>query len=495
MGKKLLTFDFGASSGRGILADFDGRKLDFREIHRFVNDPVCAFGHYYWDILRLYGEIKTGIGILYRSGEKEIASMGVDTWGVDFALLDEYDKPLSNPFYYRDSLTDGAMERVYEKIPKAELYARTGIQFMKFNTIFQLEALCRLYPRTVERARTMLLMPDLLNYMLTGVKTAELSMVSTTQLMDVRTRDWDREIFRRLWIPTDMLLPVTEPGRVIGSTGEQLYDETNMRIPVVSVCGHDTGSAVLAVPMRPGESCEYISCGTWSLLGVELGQPDTSEKAFCAEYTNEAGFGRTIRFLKNIMGLWIYQEVKRELEHEFGKIDYAVLDAEIAAAAPFGAFIDPDDATFFDKGHMIRKVRDFCARTGQPAPRTRGEILRGVLEGWALKYRYATESLEGILGRSIDAIRMVGGGCKDTLLMSFTAKAAARPVYAGPVEATAVGNTCAQLIAIGELSGPAEARQVVTDSCAVVEYAPDGRDGWDEAYGRFTALLNAQTGA
>ncbi|MDD6263206.1 MAG: rhamnulokinase [Clostridiales bacterium] len=490
MGKKLLTFDFGASSGRGILADFDGSRLDFREIHRFVNDPVHAFGHYYWDILRLFGEIKTGIGNLYREGVKDVASMGVDTWGVDFALLDEYDKPLSNPFYYRDSLTDGAMERVYSVIPKAELYDRTGIQFMKFNTIFQLEAIRHRYPKLLERAKTMLLMPDMLNYMLTGVKTAELSMASTTQLMDVRTRSWDREIFDRLGIPTDMLVPITDPGRVIGNTSAQILDETRMSIPVVSVCGHDTGSAVIAVPMKPGESCAYISCGTWSLLGVELSEPNTTDRAFAVEYTNEAGFGRTIRFLKNIMGLWIYQEIKRELEHEFGKIDYATLDAEIEAARPLAAFIDPDAGDFFEKGHMIEKVRNYCRVTGQTVPEKRGEILRCVLESLAMKYRYATEQLEKILDKPIDTIRVVGGGCKDKLLMKFTAKASARPVMAGPVEATAVGNTCAQLIAIGEIENIWQARQLVSDSCDVKEYSPDNRDGWEDAYGRFLDIID-----
>lgn len=489
MGKKLLTFDFGASSGRGILADFSGSKIEFREIHRFVNDPVCAFGHYYWDILRLFGEIKTGMGNLYREGIKDVAAMGVDTWGVDFALLDEYDKPLSNPFYYRDKLTDGAMERVYEKMPKSEIYARTGIQFMKFNTIFQLEAIRHHYPALLDRAKTMLLMPDMLNFMLTGVKTAELSMASTTQLMDVRTRDWDREIFSRLDIPTDMLLPITEPGRIISNTTAQVKDETGLSIPVVSVCGHDTGSAVIAVPMAKDESCVYISCGTWSLLGVELEQPNTSEKAFSVEYTNEAGYGRTIRFLKNIMGLWIYQEVKRELEHEFGKIDYATLDAEIEAAPAFVSFIDPDAPDFFDKGHMIEKVQNFCRVTGQPVPETRGQILRCVLESLAMKYRYATEQLEHILDKSIDTVRVVGGGCKDKMLMQFTAKASARPVMAGPVEATAIGNTCAQLMAIGELSDIWEARQLVSDSCDVKTYSPENRDGWEDAYGRFLGYV------
>ena len=489
MGKKLLTFDYGASSGRGILADFDGSRLTFEEIHRFKNDPVWAFGHYYWDILKLYSEIKEGIGKVYRSGVKNVDSIGVDTWGVDFCLLDQYDKLISNPFYYRDSLTDGSMERTYNVIPKSEIYARTGIQFMKFNTIFQLESIKNRYPKMLDQAKTMLLMPDMLNFMLSGVKTAELSMSSTTQLMDVHTRQWDKEIFNKLGLPTDMLLPIREPGKLIGQTNDSIKDETNMRIPVVSVCGHDTGSAVLSVPMKKDEKCVYVSCGTWSLLGVELLEPNVSDKAFSVEYTNEAGYGRTIRFLKNIMGLWIYQEVKRELEKEYGKIDYAVLDAEIAAAKPFHSFIDPDYSAFFDKGHMIEKIQDFCRMTGQHVPETRGELLRCVLESLAMKYRYAIEQLESILGYRIDTVRVVGGGCKDKLLMKFVSCASNRPVIAGPIEATAIGNTCCQLLALGELKDIWEARKLVSDSFEPDCYEPADTAAWEENYTKFKTLV------
>ncbi len=487
--KRFLTFDFGASSGRGILAEYSGEKLRISEIHRFANDPVNAFGHYYWDILRLFSEIKTGMQKLKRDGISDIACIGVDTWGVDFALLDEYDKPLTNPLYYRDAITDGEMERVFAKVSKRELYSRTGIQFMKFNTIYQLSALCRVYPGLIERARTMLLMPDLFNYMLTGVKTSELSMASTTQLMDVEKRSWDLELFERLGIPTDMLLPITDPGRVIGNTTADVSDDTGITAPVASVCGHDTGSAVIAVPMKNGEKSAYISCGTWSLLGVELSSPRTDEKAFEIEYTNEAGYGRTIRFLKNIMGLWIYQEVKRELELTAGKLDYKTLDAEILAAEPFTRAINPDAPVFFDKGHMIEKIRDYCAKTGQSVPETRGEILRCVLESLAMKYRYAIEQLEKLLGYRLEIVRVVGGGCKDRILMDFTAKATGRQVVAGPVEATAIGNTCAQLIATGEISGIWEAREIVSASFECDAYAPENRDGWEEAYAGFLKLL------
>lgn len=489
MNKRFLTFDYGASSGRGILAEFDGQQLSVREIHRFVNDPINAFGHYYWDLLRLFQEIKTGLIKLKREGITDISSMGVDTWGVDFALLDQYDKPLSNPFYYRDSLTDGAMEAVYSIIPKKEIYERTGIQFMKFNTIFQLYALRQRYPALLDNAKTLLLMPDLLNFMLTGVKSAEYSMASTTQLLDARTQQWDSEILERLDIPKDIFLPVTQPGRILGNTTDEVFAETGMRVPVASVCGHDTGSAVLAIPMEKGERCAYISCGTWSLLGVERDAPQTDDAAYAIEYTNEGGFGGTIRFLKNIMGLWIHQEVKRELEKEYGPISYAVLDAETEAAPAFARFIDPDDDVFFDKGGMIGKIRDYCIATGQTPPETRGEIFRCVLESLAFKYRYAVEQLESMLGYDLPVIRVVGGGCKDIMLMAYTARATGRRVLAGPIEATAIGNICAQMIATGVVKDVWEAREIVARSFEIKDYTVTERDGWDEQYGRFLKLI------
>ena len=489
MNKRFLTFDYGASSGRGILADFDGQRLSVREIHRFVNEPVKAFGHYYWDLLRLFSEMKTGLINLRREGITDIASMGVDTWGVDFALLDAYDKPLGNPFYYRDSLTDGAMEAVYACVPKRELYDRTGIQFMKFNTIFQLYAIRKQYPAMLDAAKTMLLMPDLLNFMLTGVKSAEYSMASTTQLLDVRTQTWDRELLSHLDLPQRIFLPIIRPGQLLGETTDAIQAETGMKLPVASVCGHDTGSAVLAIPMEKGERCAYISCGTWSLLGVELDAPRTDDAAYAIEYTNEGGFGGSIRFLKNIMGLWIYQEVKRELEKATGAISYAVLDAEIASAPAFARFIDPDAPCFFEKGHMIEKIRSYCLETGQSIPETRGEIFRCILESLAMKYRYAVEQLEKMLGYQLPVIRVVGGGCKDQLLMDYTARATGRRVMAGPVEATAIVNIRAQLIATGEVSYVWQARAIVADSFEIKDYTVADRAEWDDQYARFLNLL------
>ncbi len=489
MTKKLLAFDFGASSGRGILAEYSGNKLVMKETTRFINDPVFAFGHYYWDLLQLFSEIKKTMILLSRQGERDIACMGVDTWGVDFALLDKFDKLISMPLFYRDKITDNEMEHVFEIIPKRELYSKTGIQFMKFNTIYQLSAFSRKYPSTIERAHSLLLMPDLFNFMLCGIKNAELTMASTTQLLDVHTRDWDKDLFERLSLPFHIMPSVNAPGKLLGDTTCQIFEDTGQKIKVASVCGHDTGSAYLAVPTTKNENSVFISCGTWSLLGVELEEPMVTEEAFKAEYTNEAGFNKSIRFLKNIMGLWIYQEIKRELEREHGELEYEVLDTAILDSEPFLCFIDPDAPEFFEKGNMCERVSTFCARTNQKIPGTIGEILRCVLESLALKYKYAIRVLEDILSTRFSNIRVVGGGCRDKILMDFTAKATGSALLAGPVEATAIGNVCAQLIAIGELRDSWDARELVANSYSITEYTCSNRDGWDEAYYKFLKII------
>ena len=468
MNKRFLTFDFGASSGRGILADYDGQRLSVREIHRFVNEPVNAFGHYYWDLLRLFSEMKTGLLKLRREGITDIASMGVDTWGVDFALLDAYDKPLGNPLYYRDSFTDGEMEAVYSLIPKRELYERTGIQFMKFNTIFQLSALRRRYPAMLDAAKTMLLMPDLLNFMLTGVKSAEYSMASTTQLLDVRAQSWDTEILKRLGLPERIFLPVIRPGQILGETTEAIRDETGMKLPVAAVCGHDTGSAVLAIPMERGERCAYISCGTWSLLGVELDAPRTDDAAYAIEYTNEGGFGGTIRLLKNIMGLWMLQNMRQELgdENSFDKL------TELAqSAADYKGRVGVNAECFLAPKNMCAAVKNELMKQGFKEP-TVPEMLSCVYHSLAESYAETIKALEKLTGKVYTSLNIVGGGSRDEYLNKLTAKACKLPVYAGPTEGTAIGNLIVQMIADGELASVQQARDVIRDSFEIKIYEP-----------------------
>ncbi len=487
MTKKYLTFDYGASSGRGIVASFNGRRIELDELHRFSNDPVYAFGHYSWDILRLFHEMKQGMKKLSATGAKDVVSMGVDTWGVDFGLLDSDGRLIGNPLFYRDAITDGEAERVFESVSKRELYERTGIQYLKFNTLFQLTALYRRYPKLMDSAKTLLFMPDLFNYMLTGVPSAEFTMASTSEMLDVRTRNYDFELLEKLGINTAMLQPITMPGRVLGRLESKVADETGLELPVVSVCGHDTGSAYLAVPKKPGERSAYLSCGTWSLLGTETDSPNTSDAAFAADYTNEGGWGGNIRFLKNIMGLWIYGEVRRET----GNADYRTLDAEIETADRLVRFIDPDAPEFMSPGHMTQKIADYCTRTGQTPPQSRGETLRCVLESLAMKYRFQLEALEKTLGYRMDTLRAVGGGCKDRLLMKYTAAAIARPVIAGPVEATAIGNVAAQMITMGDLSGVDQARELIADSFDTDVYEITDTE-FTAAYERFLKVCMAK---
>jgi len=488
--RKLITFDYGATSGRAILGEFDGEKITVEEYHRFDNTPVMVNGHLYWDILRLYQELKQGLINIARAGITEVDSIGIDTWGVDVALLDKNGLLLNNPFHYRDTMTDGAMEKTFEKIPAEELYTRTGTQFVKFNTLFQLATIREKFPRLLDEADSMLFIPDYFNFLLTGKKTSEFSIVSTSQMYNLKNKDWDYELLEKLGIPKGMLQEIIPSGTVLGDLLPEVTAETGMKGKCISVCGHDTGSAVLAVPMEKGENCAYLSCGTWSLLGIELEEPIVSDAAFDAQYTNEGGYNNTIRFLKNIMGLWVYTEVKRDFEKKYGKVGYDVLDAEVLAATPLKALIDPDDDRFMTPGNMTGKIREYCIETGQTPPETRGEFLRCALESLALKYRYAIENCEKVVGYNIPILRVLGGGTKDKQLMRFTANAIRRPVLAGPVEATAIGNMAAQLLALGEAKDRWEVRKIIANSFPIETYEPEDAEIWESAYERFLNLLN-----
>ena len=487
--RKLITFDYGATSGRAILGEFDGKKITIKEYHRFDNQPVMVNGHLYWDILRLFHELKQGLINIARDGITEVDSIGVDTWGVDFALLDKDGMLVNNPFNYRDCLTDNAMEKVFSVVPAREVYDRTGTQFIKFNTLYQLAAIKEQFPRLLEQAETMLFIPDYFNYLLTGVKSTEFSAASTAQMYNLKDKDWDYELIEKLGIPKKILQEITPAGRVLGDLLPEITADTGVKGKCISVCGHDTGSAVLAVPMEKGEKCAYLSCGTWSLLGVELEEPIVDDKAFEAMYTNEGGYDHTIRFLKNIAGLWIYGEIKREFEKKFGKVDFKTLDAEVNAAPALKAIIDPDDDRFMTPGNMTAKIREYCLETNQTPPETRGEFLRCALESLALKYRYAIENCENIIGYNLDTLRIVGGGIKDRQLMRYTCNAIGRPVLAGPVEATAIGNMAAQLLALGEAKDIWEARQIVVNSTDIEKYEPEDKEIWEAAYDRFLKLL------
>ena len=485
-GKRILAFDFGASSGRAILANYEDGKIRMEEIHRFSNDPVTICGTFYWDILRLFFEIKQGISKAVHQGGFD--AIGIDTWGVDFGLLDKKGRLLNNPVHYRDTRTTGIMEKVFEKVPQEELYGETGIQLMRINTIFQLYSLVLNEPETLAQADKLLLIPDLFAYLLTGEQRAEYTEVSTTQMLNPRTGDWHYELLEKLGIPTRILPKIIDAGETYGLLSDEICEELGCpKVPVIAVATHDTGSAVASVPSQK-EDFIYISCGTWSLFGTELAQPVINEATRAFNLTNEGGFGRTTRMLKNIMGLWLIQESRRQWIREGFDVSYADLEREALAVEPFRCFINPDDPSFELPGNLPKRVQEYCERTGQTVPQTRGEIMRCIYESIALKYRYTFQAIREATGKAYETIHMIGGGTKDRLLCQMTADACNCPVIAGPIEATAMGNIAVQLIALGEFSGLKEARAVIANSEQPKSYLPADPASYDVAYARFQAV-------
>ncbi len=486
---KMLAMDYGASSGRAILGHFDGETLYMEEIHRFSNDPVNINGSLYWDILRLFHELKQAVIKCIKAGKRDLNSMGIDTWGVDFGLLDSSGKLLGNPFHYRDSRTEGIMEKAFDIVPKEDIYRMTGIQLVKFNTLFQLLAMKEENSPLLDMAAHMLMIPDLLNYFLTGIISSEFTVVSTTQMYNPVEKSWAKPLLGKLGLPERILTDIIKPAMVLGHISPSLQDELNLgRIPVIAVAGHDTASAVAAVPAKE-DRFVYISSGTWSLLGVELPHPVINDTTFSLNCTNEGGINGTTRLLKNIMGLWIIQECKREWDMEGNVLTFDTLEQMALQAKPFSAFIDPDDDLFYAPGNMPEKIRKFCLETDQNPPETIGEIVRCVMESLALKYRLTIEGLEDVLGYELPVIHIVGGGSKNTMLCRFTADAAGKPVIAGPAEATAAGNLSSQLMALGEISSLTEVREIIAKSCKTAQYTPVDTWRWDDAYGGFLSVL------
>lgn len=484
----LLSFDYGASSGRAMLGQFDGSKLSLTEIHRYLNEPVQLGDSLYWDFLRLFHEMKQGILKTANAGYKNIASIGIDTWGVDFGLLDSKGKLLGNPFHYRDSNTQGMMEEAFKLASQDEIYRTTGIAFQTFNSLYQLLSLKVNKSPLLENASTLLFIPDLFRYFLTGEKSCEFTIASTAQMLDAATGNWATELLEKLGLPINILPKIVPAGSIQGKLTDRLASELGIgNVPVVAVAEHDTGSAVVSVPAN-SDKFAYLSSGTWSLLGVESTKPVISEDAFKMNYTNEGGYNGTTRLLKNIMGLWIYQECKRAWDKTGEIVSFDELEAEAAKSEPFMCLIDVDNSVFYSPGNMPNKIRTFCKETGQRVPETKGQIVRCIMESLALKYRMALEGLEKLVGHRLPVLHIVGGGCKNKLLSQFTANAIGRPVLAGPVEATAIGNLAVQLIALGEVKNIEEARKLVKNSFPLDEYEPKDMEVWDEAYGNASIM-------
>ena len=489
MAKKVyLAVDLGAESGRVIAGLWDGRRLRLEEVHRFSNGGVYLGETFRWDTLRLWGEIQNGLALAGKKYGKQIISVGADTWGVDFVLLNQQDEMLGLPYHYRDARTRGALERTFKKVPRAEIFAQSGLQFMELNSLYQLLAWKQHSPAILDAADTLLFTPDFLHWAMCGVKRAEFTIASTSQFVHPLKRNWSLPLLKKLGLPTHFLPKIVPPGTTLGKFRKSLAGRTGLTgVKVVAPPSHDTASAVAGVPTADTGKANwaYISSGTWSLMGVEVQKAVLTPRALEMNMTNEGGIDGTYRLLKNIMGLWLVQQCKRSFDAAGRKYDYAELAALAAKAKPFRSIVNLNDARFLNPPDMPKAIQEFCRETKQPVPKTEGELVRCAYESLALKYRETLGSLEELTGEKVEVIHIVGGGSQSRILNQFAADACQRPVVTGPVEATAMGNLLTQVKADGELSSLAEMREVVRSSSEVQRYEPAA---WNAAADRFAEL-------
>jgi rhamnulokinase len=490
MAKRYLAIDLGAESGRHVLGTFDGDRLTIEEIHRFPNEPVSTLGTLHWDVLRLWHEVQRGLASTAARYGNTLDGIGVDTWGVDFALLGPKGVLLGNPFHYRDHRTDGIMDEVFAVVPADDIYAATGIQFMQLNTLFQMYAAVRDMPEIVGVAESLLTMPDLLNYWLTGVMATEFTFATTTQMYNPVRRDWARDLLARLNLPAHLLQRIVEPGTILGPLRPELATQAGLKgAAVIAPACHDTGSAVAAI--RMSDSTIYLSSGTWSLMGAEVPQPIITSETRRHNFTNEGGVAGTIRLLKNIMGMWLLQGCRRRWAALGQNYDYGTLVGMALSQPVLRSIVEPDNSSFLNPADMPAAIDEFCRRTGQTVPTSPGDYVQTILESLALKYRYVVESLEKVTGLRYTEIRVVGGGARNRTLNQFTADATGCRVIAGPYEATALGNVAMQMVATGAVAGVTEAREVIDRSYATESFEPRERAPWDEAYIRIRQIAGA----
>jgi rhamnulokinase len=484
--RQYLAFDLGAESGRAILGTLDGGRLELQELHRFPNQPVRTPAGLYWDALRLFHEIERGLAVAGRERKLHLDGIGVDTWGVDFGLIGRDGSLVASPMHYRDARNDGMLEKTFAVVPRAEIFAHTGIQFMQLNSLYQLYAMKLAGSPGLDAATRLLFMPDLFNYWLTGVECNELTEASTSQFYNPVAKRWATELLERLELPIAILGKIVPPGTLLGPLLPHVAEAAGLeRTPVYATASHDTAAAVAAVPAE-GDGWCYISSGTWSLMGVELSEPVIGERSLALNFTNEIGVGGRTRFLKNIAGLWLLQECRRAWALEGAEYTYDELASMASASSPFKAIIHPD--AFLHAGGMPGRIAAWCASKGQTAPATPGEFARAILESLALRYRQVLESLELAVSRKIKVVHIVGGGSRNRVLNQFVADATGRLVVAGPSEATAAGNLLVQAIGSGVIADLAEARAVVRRSLPLSLYEPQPSAGWDEAYDKFCRL-------
>lgn len=487
--RRYLAFDLGAESGRVVVGSLENDRIELEEIHRFPTGGTEVLGTLHWDVLSFYNGVREGLALYVRRYGRELRGIGIDTWGVDFGLLDGQGALLANPVHYRDARTEGMFEEAFRRMPREDIFRHTGIQFLPFNTLYQLLSLVVRRSPLLEVAGKMLLMPGIFNYFLTGRQVAEFTHATTTQFYDPRKGAWSEAVLSAMEIPLQIMPEIVAPGTVLGSLRRKVADEAGLGpVNVIAPACHDTGSAVAAVPAEAGDNWAYLSSGTWSLMGIEIPEPIINDEALRFNMTNEGGVEGTFRFLKNISGLWMVQECRRRWAREGDTLSYDEITRLATEARPFVALIDPDDAAFLNPDDMPAEMVRFCERTGQSPPATRGELIRSALEGLALRYRDVLDKIRRISGRDIQVLHIVGGGGRNRLLNQFTADATGLPVVAGPAEATALGNLLMQAMACGDIGSHAEARVVVRASTDLETFEPRERNRWDEAAERFAEI-------
>lgn len=485
--KHFLAFDLGASSGRAILGTLENGKLELTEVHRFKNQMTRIHGSYYWNIYSLFDELKTGLKKCITEFKIQPDSIGVDTWGVDYSLVSDSGQLIGLPFAYRDHRTDNAMSDFFKVLAKNETYLLSGIQFMQFNTLFQLFASKQEKHSRLGIAESLLFTPDTLNYLFTGVKKNEYTIASTSQMLKPGKAEWETKLFKAAGIAEDLVEEIIQPGTELGKILPEIQEDTGCKeIPCIAVASHDTASAIASVP-ADGGNWAYLSSGTWSLLGTESQVPLVSEKTLEMNFTNEGGVEGTTRFLKNIMGMWLIQECKRIWDEE-EVLDWQEIVDLCLKAKPFKCLINPDNLVFLNPGNMPLAIQEYCKNSHQPVPETKGEIARCIYDSLALKYKFTVKQIESVTEKPIEKLHIIGGGANNKMMNQLTADAIGIPVFAGPTEATAIGNLMMQAKASGAVQSLEEIREIIKNSFEIVEYSPSPKLDWETAYRKFEAL-------
>lgn len=487
--RKFLGFDIGASNGRAVVGIFDGKRLTTQKIHHFLNEYVCVNDSLHWDVLRLFLEIKKGLGLFTREFGKDLAGIGVDTWGVDFGLFDREGKLIGNPYHYRDKRTEGMVTEIDSLIDGYKIYETTGVKLASINTICQLYSTVRQNSPQLKTADFFLMMPCLFNYFLSGEKFQEHSIMTPTGLYDVRKDQWAKKFLKRLGIPANLMLEAVKPGMIIGKLQKSIREE--MRLEAVSIIApatHDTASAVISVPADESTNWAFLSCGTWSVLGIETKEPVTTKRSYELNITNAATAEGKFMTIFNITGLWILQECKKMWEAEGKPLEWLDLLEVARNSKAFTSFIDVDDAIFASPTNMLAAIADYCRNTSQSPPEDKGAVIRLVLESMAFKYKEKIPQLEKLTGKKIDILHIVGGGVRNSLLCQFTANSLGIPVLAGPFEAAATGNILMQMKAVGTIDSVSQGRALLRKSINLIEYAPKDTERWNEVFSKYQKI-------